>query len=159
VGVFTGDPSVDGRMRAFDDAVEKLLWPSKRAGKASIRVTTRPTFVEIPGALVPGPLRTLIHDGALRIGPIPRGTPVKLVANIAPDPRNLFVLIPLAKAAWNEAAGRQADVVFADVARTLAPALMAASTCPDLIEDRGHEFGADLSDTDKRALIEFLKTL
>ena len=38
-------------------------------------------------------------------------------------------------------------------------ALMSASTCPDLVEDRGHEFGASLSDSDKRALIEFLKTL
>jgi hypothetical protein len=36
---------------------------------------------------------------------------------------------------------------------------MAASTCPDLIEDRGHVFGANLPDADKRALIEFLKTL
>lgn len=38
-------------------------------------------------------------------------------------------------------------------------ALISASKCPDLIDDHGHEFGANLSDTDKRALIEFLKTL
>ena len=30
---------------------------------------------------------------------------------------------------------------------------------PDLIEDRGHDFGTHLPDSDKRALIEFLKTL
>jgi hypothetical protein len=36
---------------------------------------------------------------------------------------------------------------------------MAASKCPDLIEDRGHLFGANLPEADKRALIEFLKTL
>ena len=30
---------------------------------------------------------------------------------------------------------------------------------PDLIEDRGHTFGADRPDADKLALIEFLKTL
>jgi hypothetical protein len=40
------------------------------------------------------------------------------------------------------------------------------SKCPDLIVNRGHYFGTDkfaeepgLSDDDKRALIEFLKTL
>ena len=36
---------------------------------------------------------------------------------------------------------------------------LAESLCPDLIEDRGHEFGTRLPDADKRALIEFLKTL
>ena len=29
---------------------------------------------------------------------------------------------------------------------------------PDLLLDRGHMFGAGLSDADKRALIEFVKT-
>jgi hypothetical protein len=41
----------------------------------------------------------------------------------------------------------------------IAPRLFAASKCPDLIEDRGHEFGTKLPDADKRALIEYLKTL
>jgi hypothetical protein len=36
LGKFTGDPSVAGRMEAFNDAVEKLLWPEKRLNKASI---------------------------------------------------------------------------------------------------------------------------
>jgi hypothetical protein len=41
----------------------------------------------------------------------------------------------------------------------VAPALFQVSKCPDLIEDRGHYFGTELPDADKRALIEFLKTL
>jgi hypothetical protein len=41
----------------------------------------------------------------------------------------------------------------------LAPALLAVSKCPDLVEDRGHTFGANLPDDDKRDLIEYLKTL
>jgi hypothetical protein len=41
----------------------------------------------------------------------------------------------------------------------VAPALWNASKCPDLVVDRGHEFGSRLPDDDKRALIEFLKTL
>jgi hypothetical protein len=39
------------------------------------------------------------------------------------------------------------------------PELLAANKCPDFIEDEGHYFGTDLPDDDKRALIEFLKTL
>jgi hypothetical protein len=40
----------------------------------------------------------------------------------------------------------------------LIPDLLAANKCPDFIEDKGHYFGTDLPDTDKRALIEYLKT-
>jgi hypothetical protein len=40
----------------------------------------------------------------------------------------------------------------------VAPILLNASMCPDLIVDRGHTFGSDLPDADKLALIEFLKT-
>jgi len=47
----------------------------------------------------------------------------------------------------------------------LVPQMLQFSKCPDLIVNRGHYFGTDkfqeepgLSDEDKRALIEFLKT-
>ena len=42
--------------------------------------------------------------------------------------------------------------------RELVPDLIATNKCPDFIEDKGHYFGTDLSDNDKRALIEYLKT-
>jgi hypothetical protein len=150
IGRYTGDPSVAGRLRAFDDAIEKLLWPERRDGRASIRVTTRPTFIRIPEAKVPEALRPLCRNGVLEIGPIPQGIPLNLVANVDPSPANLVRLIPLVNAALS---GTDASLT------TLIPALMAASTCPDLIEDRGHLFGTGLPDPDKRALIEFLKTL
>ena len=38
------------------------------------------------------------------------------------------------------------------------PDLLAANKCPDFVEDKGHYFGTDLPDSDKRALIEYLKT-
>ncbi|NQW99244.1 hypothetical protein HQ447_01200, partial [bacterium] len=41
LGKYTGDPSGAGRMDAFNDAVEKLHWPEKRAGKDSIWRTTQ----------------------------------------------------------------------------------------------------------------------
>ena len=41
LGKYTGDPSVGGRLAAFDDAVQKLLWPAKRLDKDSIWRTSR----------------------------------------------------------------------------------------------------------------------
>ena len=47
VGTFTGDPSVKGRIAAFNDAIRKLLWPAQRDGVRSIkRVSTR-TYLNI----------------------------------------------------------------------------------------------------------------
>ena len=38
------------------------------------------------------------------------------------------------------------------------PDLLSVSKCPDFIVNKGHYFGTNLSDDDKNALIEFLKT-
>ena len=35
--------------------------------------------------------------------------------------------------------------------------LVEVNMCPDFIEDRGHTYGSELSDDDKRALIEYMK--
>ena len=49
----------------------------------------------------------------------------------------------------------QQKAAFAD----LAPELMSVSKCPDYIVNKGHYFGSNLSNDDKEALIEFLKTM
>jgi hypothetical protein len=166
LGEFTGDPSVAGRMRAFNDAIEKLLWPERRLGPASVWTTTGRSAIRIPEAFVPAALKRLTRNGVLEIGPIPKGTPINLLANVEPDFDTLLRLIPAVNAALAEMAARHLDFLNsgggpprADVERKLVAALLAASTCPDLVEDRGHMFGANLPDADKRALIEFLKTL
>jgi hypothetical protein len=38
------------------------------------------------------------------------------------------------------------------------PDLLVLNKCPDFIINKGHYFGSNLSDDDKHALIEFLKT-
>jgi hypothetical protein len=35
--------------------------------------------------------------------------------------------------------------------------LLEVKTCPDFIEDKGHYYGHQLNDEDKRALIEYMK--
>jgi hypothetical protein len=48
----------------------------------------------------------------------------------------------------------QSRQVFANVGEQL----FALSKCPDYVVNRGHYFGSNLSDGDKKALIAFLKT-
>src|SRR5262249_44129896 len=40
VGEFNRDPSIAGRMAAYEDGMSKLLWPERRLGVGSIKVTT-----------------------------------------------------------------------------------------------------------------------
>jgi hypothetical protein len=168
LGKFTGDPSVAGRLAAFQDAIEKMLWPDKRAGKDSVWRTSQECQLQVQLAVLPEPLRTLLRphsdaDGYFRLGPIPEGTPVNLLANIDPetDPKDLLALclkikVALAKIKLEKLDAPAAKALLKD---EVAPALYKVSKCPDLVEDRGHYFGSDLPDPDKRALIEFLKTL
>jgi hypothetical protein len=150
--------------------------------------TTDTSYLRIPAGYVPGYLHpllglgsrlfpSLLGDGGVQIGPIPAGTPVDLLANLnlLPDSNDpverlkhdgevLDLLLKaqhdlahLPKGATDEGARR----VFAN----LADPLFELSKCPDYVVNRGHYFGTDhfkqepgLSDYDKRALIEFLKT-
>ena len=134
VGVFIKDPSVSARMAAFGDGTEKLLWPEKRLGIRSIPVTTTDSTITI--------------SGTTRVLRIPMGTPVDYIARV--DPTELAQLV--------------ARLPLADLVLKLTPddvmmsKLLSRNLAPDFIEDRGHTFGAELPDADKRALVEFLKT-
>ena len=165
LGRFTGDPSVAGRMSAFNDAAEKLLWPEKRLGLASVPHTTADSYIEIPGAYLPAELQSLAQDGFLRIGPIPAGTPIDLIANADLDlsSRNLAlervklitkIQSDLIKIKLNNLDPNAARAVV----NNLVPDLLRVSKCPDFVLDRGHYFGTRLPDEDKRALIEYMKT-
>ncbi|HEY2907199.1 MAG TPA: hypothetical protein VGJ29_14955 [Vicinamibacterales bacterium] len=134
VGIFVKDPSVAGRMLAFADGMEKMLWPEKRLGPQSIPVTTTESTVDIPGT-----------SRRLRVPP---GTPIDYLANV--DPTELARLAS-ALPAVNFALSLTPD-------DALMSELMKRNLTPDFVLDRGHVFGASMPDADKRALIEFLKT-
>lgn len=134
LGTYVKDPSVTGRMTAYCDAMEKLLWPEKRLGVQSILVTSTKS-------------KYTARDGSEL--EVPAGTPVKLVASV--DPNRLVRL------------GREGNWLTRFLARIfggkiLWNGLLDNNLAPDFIEDRGHTFGSDLPDEDKRALIEFMKT-
>jgi hypothetical protein len=165
LGTYTGDPSVAGRMKAFDDAITKLLWPEKRLGFDSILRTTAESYIEIPAPYLPAELRSLAQDGFLRIGPVPAGTPIDLLANADLDlsdhnqAADRVKLIARLQAELLKIRQNHLDADAArQVLRNLVPDLLKISKCPDFVQDRGHYFGRQLSDADKRALVEFLKT-
>ncbi|MGB6941749.1 MAG: hypothetical protein WBE37_05105 [Bryobacteraceae bacterium] len=150
LGKFTGDPSVKGRIDAYQDAAEKLLWPEKRPGLATMKVTGADSVLNI---------------GAITIR-VPAGTPVDLLANInvyaALQPGELLetlkqlnqhpeLLVRLVQALKNQG---QYDQQLA----SFLPLLLARNQSPDFIQDHGHTFGAELADNQKRALIEYMKT-
>ena len=160
LGDFNGDPSVDGRMRAFDDAIDRMFWPEKRRGLESISRTAQRSSLIIPAVYLPGavegvtgriarpitampwlvPALTLLLGvaifvarrrrgrlsrflltlggslviavaavllpvnffiagklGDLKLGPVPKGTPVNLLASMNPEANPLDALSALWK--------------------------------------------------------------
>ncbi|MDP9120326.1 MAG: hypothetical protein M3O15_03000 [Acidobacteriota bacterium] len=101
VGLFNGDPSVAGRMAAFEDGIEKMLWPEKRDQDpvlgdkvpGLIDRTTASSYLRVPVGYLPpfapklAPLLkalapAVVGGTGLEIGPIPKGTPVNLLTNL-----------------------------------------------------------------------------
>jgi hypothetical protein len=197
VGRFSQNPSVDTRMRVFNDSIEQLLWPEKRERDAAlgdqgvglIQRTTATSWLKLPAGFIPGPLRALrgplgllfpglvTPEGDLKIGPIPKGAPVNLLGNFDPLPEDPGVwaglsrawsLLGLAARLRHDLAALSENADDETARRIFAPLgqeLYKLGTCPDYVVNRGHYFGTDrfaeepaLSDADKRALIEFLKT-
>jgi hypothetical protein len=97
----------------------------------------------------------------VRIGPIRQDTPINLLANtdLELSARNAPRLVKLALAL--KAALRDVKVrgLGGATARLEGLVLLAVSKCPDFAADRGHLFGARLTDDDKHALIAFLQRL
>jgi hypothetical protein len=122
-------------------------------------------------------LPAVFNDGGLKIGPVPKGTPVGLLANlmVTPDPNDkldqlahagqlLDLLIKLKFDLARLPANASSDQAAATF-KNLAKPLLALSKCPDFEVNRGHYFGTaldtegpSLSDVQKNALIAFIKT-
>jgi hypothetical protein len=188
VGRFDPSPSVEARMGSFQDSITKLLWPEKREKDpvlgdkvpGIIDRTTATSWFRIPSGYLPEVVRNtrdvldlfvpVFDQKGLELGPIPAGTPVDLLANFDPLPQSdklserlahdkavvklLVKLVRDLKALPRDASDDQARQVFAN----LGEQLFALSKCPDYVVNRGHYFGSDLNDADKKALITFLKT-
>jgi hypothetical protein len=102
--------------------------------------------------------------GEVRIGPIPKGTPVNLLINLNPeaDQKELKKAFNVTLNALAEIGSKNlTEEKKQELFRTrVAPALMRVSKCPDFVMDQGHyyEWFKSMSDDDKEALVELLKT-
>ncbi len=117
--------------------------------------------------------RFLSGQGAdIRIGPFPKGMPVNLVANLDPA-SSLSMKLKVVNSlrlylrqegvfAGAETGGRHASgsPPLERFEQEVAPVLMQASKCPDLVMDRGHDyvFLDQLTEEEKSALAALIKT-
>ena len=172
VGPFDPDPSVATRMKVFDASIEQMLWPEKRDQDAVlgnkipgvIDRTTQTSQLTIPVGFVPEALQPLQKDthwwlprfvnpgGDIEIGPIPKGMPVGLLANVRLLPESDD---PKARIAHYREVGKvlltlqgdllttlgQSDEQLESKLSNLARPLLNLSKCPDLVVNRGHYFG------------------
>jgi len=158
----------------------RYVTASGKEAPGIIDVTTERSYLRVPAGYLPDflqPLVGVLHrwlpwlfgEGGIEIGPIPKGTPVNLISNMDLDKKGqmLPVLIKVKKALKAippGASDEEAIKVFRE--RDLVDTMLEVNKCPDFVVNRGHYFGTSyfkeepgLSDDDKWALIEFLKTL
>jgi hypothetical protein len=148
-------------MTAYEDGMSRPLWPERRRGLGSMKVTTEdsrlPDLFPLLKTLDPELATFDVDPDLLRV---PKGTPINLVMNLLPkDVKSVLlayvdgVLDGHPKAEFN-----QLRITNHEKGRlAMLKKLQEVSTCPDFIEDKGHYYGHDLSDQDKRALIEYIK--
>lgn len=172
VGSDFGDPSVAGRMRAFQDGIERMLMIKPR--QHIIWRTTKTSYINVPMVYLPDELRKLIEklhpelidaNQNLRIGPIPAGTPINLISNVNLDAgvelalKRLDLFNSLIDALYKIKSQNLNEQQATDLMKQqVVPKFLAVNKCPDFVEDKGHEFGTKLPTPDKLALIELLKT-
>jgi hypothetical protein len=150
--------------------------------------TTSRSYLRVPAGYLPDFLQKLVApgsryfpwlfgEGGVEIGPIPAGTPVGLISSMRLVPEGDSVaerakhdeeLLSLLLRATHDLKSIPQGATDDEVAKVFAPLvdpMIKLSACPDYVVNRGHYFGTDkfpyesaLSDNDKRALIEFLKT-
>lgn len=177
-GCWRFDPSVEGRLKLFKASMESLLNPKTRGTK--ITRLDRDIVLPIGLRVWDGKKEKEILGFTLRI---PKGTPAALLGNFQHKP--FFLDLVLAKTnpaelgtklAKRMGAARGKEVVaemlkmaeeilhdpeqlITAVEKRLKLLLELYSASTDLVEDKGHRFGEDLSPADKKALIAFLATL
>ena len=168
------DPSISGRVTMFEKSMEQLLLsPEKRnGGKPKVEVTASPiTLVLAPAlpeqitsiSLLGNFLKT--PDGKPLAINLPAGMPLSIIGSL----RHKKLVADFIKAAstggsfltrMSNARAFLAKFSVANPQAVIAALIQGEYVnCTDMVEDAGHSFGANLSDEDKKALVEFMKLL
>jgi hypothetical protein len=172
VGPFEWSPSVEARLRSFEQSIEQMLWPEQRRkdtlfaaeaapGVGVIDRLTVDSYLDVPIQYVSAPLRPLIglsrklfpfiggDDDAVRIGPFPKGMPVGLITNIdllgedlAPAEREAHRQ-KLRNLVKRALRELKGNREFGAAFAALADDMLAVSKCKDVVVNKGHYFGTE----------------
>ncbi len=143
--------------------------------------TPQMTYLNVATGFLPDALQPLVGFGSrwlpwlfgdegIEIGPIPEGTPINLIANIDLDhPLKVLPVLKKVKQALKALPEKPTNEQASEAFESVVEPLLSVNKCRDFVVNRGHYFGTEylpaaegepgLSDADKLALIEFLKTL
>ncbi len=164
------DPSVKGRLKLYEASMNMLLNPSERLKKVTrtdrdIVIPIGPKFwTGNPSDLLASATLGNVNQEQLKGLEIklPKGTPVTYLASL--DFKKMIDDWMAEVAGQSSVQARWAKIrdmsqkMYSDTAYR-EQMLAKYSNCRDLVEDKGHEFGVDLPDDEKKALIAFLKTI
>ena len=172
VGQFEGNPSVEARMRSFQDSIEKMLWPERREkdplfanetgpGVGVIDRITTDSYLDIAEGYIPDYLRPLVGVSrrlfpflggsgySVKIGPFPKGMPIGLITNIdllgyelSPAEREAHKKRILTLLQHTKQE-LKASKDLPTVLGTLVDDMLAVSKCKDFVVNKGHYFGTD----------------
>jgi hypothetical protein len=159
----------------------EFLTASGKMAPGWIDRTTETSYLKIPGGFLPDFLRpklgflntlwpNIFGKADISIGPIPKGTPINLLSNIDLTKKDkLSKLVPKIIRDLKQLPDKPTDEEAKKVFGNLVEPLLEVNKSPDFVVNRGHYFGTDylpasegetsLSDSDKQALIAFLKYL
>lgn len=173
VGPFDPSPSVDARMRVFQDSIEQMLWPERRrndelftrlnidgAGVGWIQRTTEDSTIRVPKGFIPDGLGSLLglgqrlfpmffRNGDVVIGPIPKGTPVSLFSSMdmtgadLPEPQRREQRKKLLRLVQQITRGLKRGDDIF-TDRNIMETMVEMSKCPDYVINKGHYFGTNL---------------
>jgi hypothetical protein len=170
VGPFEWSPSVEARMRSFEQSIEQMLWPERRRKDALFAAEDGPgvgvidritvdSYLEVPERYIAAPLRPLVRlsrrlfpfiggDGSsIRVGPFPKGFPIGLITNID------MLGEDLSPELRREHRRKVINLVkrairefkgnrdFGGAFAAIADDMLAVSKCKDLVVNKGHYFG------------------
>jgi mono/diheme cytochrome c family protein len=169
VGPFDWNPSVESRLRVFEESIEQMLWPERRRrdaifttpgpGVGVIDRLTVDSYLELPRRYVSAPLRPVLglarrlfpfiggDDDTFRIGPFPKGFPIGLITNIDMLGEDMDGAARAEHQRKLRALITKALRVLKGNANagpafaTLADEMFAVSKCRDLVVNKGHYFG------------------
>jgi hypothetical protein len=163
--------------------VDPVFKEQRGPGIGVIDRITKDSYLDVPEGYIPDYARPLVGIArrlfpflsgsgySVKVGPFPKGMAIGLITNIdllgfdlddAEREAHKKKVLRLIKRLKSELKSKQP---LPDVLKSLTDDMLAVSKCPDLVVNKGHYFGTSyfpeepgLSDDDKRALIEFLKT-